>query len=62
MIKSKKNPVIEEIRFPSEKYSLRGFLHRPTVNRPPFIIGCHGLFSDKNSTQTNRTGPALQRP
>ena len=28
---------------------LKGYLHLPPVTNPPFVIGCHGLFSDKNS-------------
>jgi len=49
VVKSKKNPVVEEILFSSDDYFLKGYLHLPPVIRPPFVIGCHGLFSDKNS-------------
>jgi alpha-beta hydrolase superfamily lysophospholipase len=41
--------VVKEIQFSSEKYRLKGYLHLPPVVRPPFVIGSHGLFSDKDS-------------
>ena len=49
MVNSKKKPIIEEIVFSSEKFLLKGYLHLPPVDRPPVVIGSHGLFSDKNS-------------
>ena len=49
MVNSKKNSVIEEIIFSSDEFLLKGYLHLPPLNSPPFVIGCHGLFSDKNS-------------
>ncbi|MDH3878745.1 MAG: alpha/beta hydrolase [Desulfobacterales bacterium] len=45
----KKNSIIEEIIFPVDEFMLKGYLHLPPVTNPPFVIGCHGLFSDKNS-------------
>jgi alpha-beta hydrolase superfamily lysophospholipase len=44
-----KNSVIEEIMFAADEFMLKGYLHLPPVTKPPFVIGCHGLFSDKNS-------------
>ncbi len=49
MVNSKKICVIEEIKFSSDEFLLKGCLHLPPVNNPSFVIGCHGLFSDKNS-------------
>ncbi len=49
MVNSKKNPEVEEILFSSDEFLLKGYLHLPPVAGPPFVIGCHGLFSDKNS-------------
>ncbi len=49
MIKSKKKSIVEEILFSSEEFLLKGYLHLPPASTPPFVIGCHGLFSDKNS-------------
>jgi len=49
MVNSKKNPVIEEIFFAADEFMLKGYLHLPPITRPAFVIGCHGLFSDKNS-------------
>lgn len=49
MVNSKKNSVIEEILFEANDFLLKGYLHLPPVTNPPFVIGCHGLFSDKNS-------------
>ncbi|MGD8303931.1 MAG: alpha/beta hydrolase [Desulfobacterales bacterium] len=41
--------VITEIQFLSETFSLKGYLHLPPAVKPPFVIGSHGLFSDKDS-------------
>jgi alpha-beta hydrolase superfamily lysophospholipase len=49
MVNSKKNSVIEEIVFAADEFMLKGHLHLPPVTKPPLVIGCHGLFSDKNS-------------
>lgn len=49
MVNSKKKSIIEEILFEADEFTLKGYLHLPPVTTPPFIIGCHGLFSDKNS-------------
>jgi alpha-beta hydrolase superfamily lysophospholipase len=42
-------PVIERITFSSGNFLLNGCLHLPPVDKPPLVIGSHGLFSDKNS-------------
>lgn len=49
MVNSKKKAIIKEIAFVSGNYLLKGCLHMPAVDRPPVVIGSHGLFSDKNS-------------
>jgi alpha-beta hydrolase superfamily lysophospholipase len=49
MVNSKKNSVIEEIIFAADEFMLKGYLHLPPVTKSPIVIGCHGLFSDKNS-------------
>lgn len=41
--------VIKEIKFLAESYRLKGYLHLPSVVNPPFVVGSHGLFSDKDS-------------
>ena len=51
MIKSKKKSAVEEILFSSDDFLLKGYLHLPPAKTPPFVIGCHGLYSDKNSTK-----------
>ena len=42
-------PVIKDIQFLSDTFWLKGYLHLPPVLNPPFVIGSHGLFSDKDS-------------
>ena len=49
MVNANQNPVVKQITFKSDNFLLRGCLHLPPVERPPLVIGCHGLFSDKNS-------------
>lgn len=41
--------LIKEITFKSGELVLRGKLHLPPVEKPPVIIGCHGLYSNSNS-------------
>ena len=54
MVKSKPTPIVEEILFSSDEFLLKGYLHRPALTRPPFVIGSHGLFSDKNSPKQTK--------
>jgi alpha-beta hydrolase superfamily lysophospholipase len=49
MVNSKKKPIIKEIVFSSDHFLLKGHLHLPPADRPPVVIGSHGLFSDQNS-------------
>lgn len=49
LVNSKKKPIIEEIIVEADGFPLIGYLHLPPATSPPFVIGCHGLFSDKNS-------------
>jgi alpha-beta hydrolase superfamily lysophospholipase len=49
VVNSKKESIIEEIIFEADEFRLKGYLHLPPVTTPQFVIGCHGLFSDKNS-------------
>lgn len=39
----------KEITFYSGNFLLKGVLHLPDVDRPPVVVGSHGLFSDSNS-------------
>ncbi|MGW8188369.1 MAG: alpha/beta hydrolase, partial [Desulfobacterales bacterium] len=39
------------IDFLSEGYHLKGMLHLPTAERPPFVIGSHGLLSSSESSK-----------
>ena len=41
--------MIKEIVFKADEFELKGYLHLPAVPKPSFVIGCHGLFSDKES-------------
>ena len=41
--------MIEDITFACDSLELAATLHLPAVKRPPVVIGCHGLFSDRNS-------------
>ena len=49
MVNSKHELITEEIAFRSDEFLLKGYLHLPPAPRPPVVIGCHGLFSDKQS-------------
>lgn len=39
----------EQIFFQADNLSLRGTLHRPEVEQPALVIGCHGLLSSSES-------------
>jgi alpha-beta hydrolase superfamily lysophospholipase len=49
MIHSNKNILIKDITFTCDGLELAATLHLPAAKRPPVVIGCHGLFSDRNS-------------
>ncbi len=65
---STEKSIIKDISFFSDGFKLRGSLHLPSVNRPPVVIGCHGLYSSSSSPkqialadQCNRFGIAYFR-
>jgi alpha-beta hydrolase superfamily lysophospholipase len=41
--------MLKDIKFSCDGLELTATLHLPAVRRPPVVIGCHGLFSDRNS-------------
>lgn len=45
----KTTPPLEELTFAADGLALRATLHRPAAPRPPVVIGCHGLLSDRTS-------------
>ena len=49
MIESSQKSMVKEITFMCDGLELAATLHLPAVKRPPVVIGCHGLFSDRNS-------------
>ena len=59
---------IKDVRFFSDGFELKGFLHLPSTHRPPVVIGSHGLYSSSSSPkqialadQCNRLGIAYFR-
>lgn len=51
----------QNIHFPVDGNHLIGTLHLPGVNQPPFVIGCHGLLSDRQSPKQIALAEALNR-
>jgi alpha-beta hydrolase superfamily lysophospholipase len=49
MIASESDTYSKEITFLSEEFLLKGTLHLPAIDRPPVVIGSHGLFSSSSS-------------
>lgn len=41
--------VIEPIAFTAGRFSIQGWLHLPEADRPPFVVGSHGLLSSGDS-------------
>jgi alpha-beta hydrolase superfamily lysophospholipase len=46
------------VTFTSDGYRLVGTLHVPETLRPPLVIGCHGLLSDRSSPKQIRLARA----
>jgi alpha-beta hydrolase superfamily lysophospholipase len=68
MLNSEFDPPYINISFSSDGYTLRGSLHLPEVEKPPLVVGSHGLFSTGNSPkqielakQCNQEGIAFFR-
>lgn len=40
---------MKDIKFSCDGLQLTATLHLPAMERPPVVIGCHGLYSDRNS-------------
>lgn len=40
---------LKEISFHSDGLILKGTLHLPAADKPPVVIGCHGLYSNRHS-------------
>lgn len=38
-----------DLFFNANGYQLAGTLHLPDLPKPPVVVGCHGLFADRNS-------------
>ena len=60
--------IVKPISFISDGYHLNGVLHLPATQRPPVVIGSHGLYSSSSSpkqmelaNQCNRLGIAYFR-
>ncbi|MEJ2475932.1 MAG: alpha/beta hydrolase [Desulfobacterales bacterium] len=51
MDKTEPNGCCRWIDFLSEGYRLKGMLHLPTAERPPVVIGSHGLLSSSESAK-----------
>ncbi len=49
MIESSQKSMVKEMTFVCDGLKLSATLHLPEAKRPPVVIGCHGLFSDRNS-------------
>ncbi len=40
---------ITTLSFSADGFELNGTLHLPSVNRPPAVVGCHGMYSSQAS-------------
>ena len=49
MIASEFDTICKEITFLSGEFLLKGTLHLPIIDRPPVVIGSHGLLSSSSS-------------
>jgi len=51
MFASEPETICKEITFLSGEFLLKGTLHLPTIDRPPVVIGSHGLLSSSSSSK-----------
>jgi pimeloyl-ACP methyl ester carboxylesterase len=58
----------KDVSFICDGFQLQGTLHLPAADRPPIVIGCHGLMADRHSPkqlalaeECNRLGIAYLR-
>jgi alpha-beta hydrolase superfamily lysophospholipase len=54
-------PEPTEIKFASDGLTLVGSLHLPDRNNAPFVIGCHGLLSNRSSPKQVELAGACNR-
>jgi alpha-beta hydrolase superfamily lysophospholipase len=50
-----------DLSFQADGFNLRGTLHLPEAPRPPLVIGCHGLLSDRRSPKQVALAEACNR-
>lgn len=50
-----------DVSFRADGLTLRGTLHLPEAPRPPVVIGCHGLLSDRRSPKQIALAEACNR-
>lgn len=50
-----------DLSFRADGFNLRGTLHLPEAPRPPLVIGCHGLLSDRRSPKQIALAEACSR-
>ena len=55
------NSNLIDISFTSDDLILNGILHLPGTQRPPVVIGCHGLFSSADSPKQIALAEACNR-
>lgn len=51
----------QTINFMSDTYQLTGTLHLPATFKPAVVIGCHGLFANRNSPKQIELAHACNR-
>jgi len=51
----------QTVRFLVDDIRLAGSLHLPQAKQPPFVIGCHGLLSDRQSPKQIALAEALNQ-
>jgi alpha-beta hydrolase superfamily lysophospholipase len=49
----------KSVSFTADGYTLAGSLHLPATTRPPVVIGCHGLLSNRGSPKQLSLARAL---
>lgn len=49
MLKSENNTICKKITFSANGFLLKGTLHLPAADKPPVVIGSHGLLSNSSS-------------
>jgi alpha-beta hydrolase superfamily lysophospholipase len=58
---SENDSIVQKVSFQADGLRLQGYLHQPAADRPPVVIGSHGLHSSSSSPKQIALAEACNR-